>query len=62
MRILLLAQFFPPNIGCEEPNVFSIASTLAERGHEVPVAQRMVDVLDQEALCIGGSGAQVRHG
>jgi hypothetical protein len=32
MRILLLAQFFPPNIGCEEPSGFNIASTLAERG------------------------------
>jgi hypothetical protein len=28
MRILLLAQYFPPNTGGEEPNVFNIASTL----------------------------------
>src|SRR5450755_3994370 len=35
MRILLLAQFFPPDIGGEERHVFDLAKTLAERGHEV---------------------------
>ena len=33
MRILLLAQFFPPDIGGEERHVFNLANTLAERGH-----------------------------
>jgi glycosyltransferase involved in cell wall biosynthesis len=54
MRILLLAQFFPPDIGGEERHVFNLAKTLAERGHEVAVAtQRMVDVPDQETLASG---------
>jgi hypothetical protein len=30
MRILLLAQFSPPNTCCEEPNVFNIANAPAE--------------------------------
>ena len=54
MRILLLAQFFPPDIGGEELHVFNLAKTLAERGHEVAVAtQRMADVPDQETLASG---------
>ena len=54
MRILLLAQFFPPDIGGEERHVFNLANTLAERGHEVAVAtQRMVGVADQETLASG---------
>jgi len=54
MRILLLAQFFPPDIGGEERHVFNLANTLAERGHEVAVAtQRIADVPDQETLASG---------
>jgi glycosyltransferase involved in cell wall biosynthesis len=54
MRILLLAQFFPPEIGGEERHVFNLANTLAERGHEVAVAtQRLLDVPDQETLSSG---------
>jgi glycosyltransferase involved in cell wall biosynthesis len=54
MRILLLAQFFPPDIGGEERHVFNLAKTLAERGHEVAVAtQRMADVPDHETLASG---------
>jgi glycosyltransferase involved in cell wall biosynthesis len=54
MRILLLAQFFPPDIGGEERHVFNLANTLAERGHEVAVAtQRMSDVPDHETLASG---------
>jgi glycosyltransferase involved in cell wall biosynthesis len=54
MRILLLAQFFPPDIGGEERHVFNLAQTLAGRGHEVAVAtQRMVGVPDQETLASG---------
>ena len=54
MRILLLAQFFPPDIGGEERHVFNLANTLAQRGHEVAVAtQRMADVPDQETLASG---------
>ena len=54
MRILLLAQFFPPDIGGEERHVSNLADTLAGRGHEVAVAtQRMVDVPDHETLASG---------
>jgi glycosyltransferase involved in cell wall biosynthesis len=54
MRILLLAQFFPPDIGGEERHVFNLANTLAARGHGVAVAtQRMADVPDQETLASG---------
>jgi glycogen(starch) synthase len=59
MRILLLAQFFPPDIGGEERHVFNLANTLAQRGHEVAVAtHRMVDVPDEEILA---SGARVHR-
>ena len=54
MRILLLARFFPPDVGGEERHVFNLANTLAERGHEVAVAtQRMVGAPDQETLASG---------
>jgi glycosyltransferase involved in cell wall biosynthesis len=54
MRILLLAQFFPPDIGGEERHVFNLANTLAGRGHEVSVAtQRMADVPDLQILASG---------
>jgi len=54
MRILLLAQFFPPDIGGEERHVSNLANTLAGRGHEVAVAtQRMADVPDHETLASG---------
>ena len=54
MRILLLAQFFPPDIGGEERHVFNLANTLAERGHEVAVAtQRIAGVPDEEVLLTG---------
>ena len=38
MRILMLAQFYPPSIGGEERHVRNLALTLAERGHDVSVA------------------------
>ena len=54
MRILLLAQFFPPDVGGEERHVFNLANTLAGRGHEVAVAtQRMAGVPDEETLASG---------
>ena len=54
MRVLLLAQFFPPDIGGEERHVFNLATTLAARGHKVAVAtQRMAGVPDQETLASG---------
>jgi glycosyltransferase involved in cell wall biosynthesis len=54
MRVLLLAQFFPPDIGGEERHVVNLANTLAQRGHDVAVAtQRMVGVPDEEMLASG---------
>lgn len=54
MRILLLAQFFPPDVGGEELHAFNLANTLAERGHEVAVAtQHMAEVPDRETLASG---------
>ncbi len=38
MRILMLAQFYPPAIGGEERHVRNLALALAERGHDVSVA------------------------
>jgi glycosyltransferase involved in cell wall biosynthesis len=38
MRVLMLAQFFPPVIGGEERHVFSLSEALVARGHQVAVA------------------------
>jgi glycosyltransferase involved in cell wall biosynthesis len=38
MRILLLAQFYPPVVGGEERHVRNLAAALAAKGHEVSVA------------------------
>lgn len=38
MRVLLLAQFYPPIIGGEEQHVKTLAQVLAGRGHSVSVA------------------------
>ncbi len=38
MRILMLAQFFPPIIGGEERHVHDLSIELAARGHDVTVA------------------------
>lgn len=38
MRILMLAQFYPPIIGGEERHVRNLSVELAERGHHVSVA------------------------
>ena len=35
MKILLLAQFLPPNHGGEERHVWTLARALAARAHEV---------------------------
>lgn len=54
MRLLLLAQFFPPDIGGEERHVFNLAHTLAARGHDVAVAtQRLAGTPDEEVLEAG---------
>ncbi|HWS83750.1 MAG TPA: glycosyltransferase family 4 protein [Ktedonobacteraceae bacterium] len=38
MRILMLAQFYPPDIGGEERHVRNLSIELVSRGHEVAVA------------------------
>ncbi len=38
MRILMLAQFYPPTIGGEEQHVRTLSAALAARGHRVAVA------------------------
>src|SRR5258708_3921801 len=38
MRILMLAQFYPPTIGGEERHVRNLSIELAARGHAVSVA------------------------
>jgi glycosyltransferase involved in cell wall biosynthesis len=59
MRILLAAQFFPPDIGGEERHVFNLANILAARGHQVAVAtQHVAGSLDTEVLA---SGARVHR-
>lgn len=37
MRVLMLAQFYPPDIGGEERHVRNLSVALADRGHEVVV-------------------------
>jgi glycosyltransferase involved in cell wall biosynthesis len=54
MRILLMAQFFPPDFGGEELHVFNLANVLAVRGHEVAVAtQQMAGAPAEEVLATG---------
>lgn len=43
MRILQLAQFYPPVIGGEERHVRNLSVALAERGHDVHVATLATD-------------------
>lgn len=43
MRILQLAQFYPPVIGGEERHVYNLSGALARLGHEVHVATLEVD-------------------
>jgi glycosyltransferase involved in cell wall biosynthesis len=38
MRIMMLAQFYPPTIGGEERHVRNLSAALARRGHDVTVA------------------------
>jgi glycosyltransferase involved in cell wall biosynthesis len=42
VKILMLAQFFPPDVGGEERHVLNLSHALARRGHEVSVATQQV--------------------
>jgi glycosyltransferase involved in cell wall biosynthesis len=47
MRILMLAQFYPPLIGGEERHVRNLSIELAARGHEVAVATLWQEGLEE---------------
>jgi glycosyltransferase involved in cell wall biosynthesis len=49
VRILQLAQFYPPLIGGEENHVRNLGIALAERGHQVAVATQAVEGLPDVA-------------
>jgi glycosyltransferase involved in cell wall biosynthesis len=54
VKILLLAQFFPPDYGGEELHVLNLANALAARGHDVAVAtQRTAAAPHDEVLANG---------
>lgn len=54
MRVLLLAQFFPPDIGGEERHVLNLSTALAGRGHDVAVATlRLPGTVEREVLPSG---------
>ena len=59
MRLLLVAQFFPPDIGGEERHVFNLGNILAARGHAVTVATQCVEGSPNEEVL--PSGVQVRR-
>ncbi|GAB1691027.1 glycosyltransferase family 4 protein [Krasilnikovia sp. M28-CT-15] len=42
LRVLMLAQFFPPDIGGEERHVLNLATELVRRGHRVSVATQLL--------------------
>lgn len=42
MKILMLAQFFPPDVGGEERHVLNLSNELVRLGHEVTVATQLI--------------------
>ena len=50
MRILMLAQFYPPVIGGEERHVRNLSIALARRGHSVTVATTWQRGLEESAI------------
>jgi glycosyltransferase involved in cell wall biosynthesis len=53
MRILMLAQFYPPILGGEERHVASLSEELVKRGHDVAVATLQQPGMDQEEVTAG---------
>lgn len=49
MRILMLAQFYPPIVGGEERHVRNLAQSLVARGHDVAVATLTDDLNTSES-------------
>ncbi len=54
MRILMLAQFFPPDIGGEERHVQNLSARLVARGHDVAVATHAVPGLPEREVLASG--------
>ncbi|MFZ0161843.1 MAG: glycosyltransferase family 4 protein [Kineosporiaceae bacterium] len=54
MKVLLLAQFFPPDIGGEERHVLNLSTALAGRGHEVAVATLRLPGTDEREVLPSG--------
>jgi glycosyltransferase involved in cell wall biosynthesis len=61
VRVLMLAQFYPPVIGGEERHVLSLSEGLVRRGHEVLVATMPHSSRAKKAL-LGGVVVQSVHG
>ena len=61
MRVLMLAQFYPPVVGGEERHVLSLSEGLVRRGHEVVVAT-MPHPSRPEKTELGGVAVQSVHG
>ena len=53
MRVLLVAQWFPPIIGGEEAHVHRLGRALVERGHDVSVATLMQTGLEPSEVVDG---------
>jgi glycosyltransferase involved in cell wall biosynthesis len=53
LRILMLAQFYPPIIGGIETHVQALSHSLAARGHEVMVATLATDGVEPGERCDG---------
>ncbi len=58
MRILMIAQFYPPIIGGEERHVRNLSTALARRGHDVMVATTWQHGLDE---CELDEGVTIRR-
>ncbi|GIF15394.1 glycosyltransferase family 4 protein [Actinoplanes teichomyceticus] len=54
MKILMLAQFFPPDIGGEERHVLNLANALVARGHQVVVGTQLLPGTDRVETLPGG--------
>jgi glycosyltransferase involved in cell wall biosynthesis len=50
MRVLMLAQWYPPLVGGEELHVANLSSALVAGGHEVTVATLLQEGLEAESL------------
>ena len=53
MRILMLAQFYPPIVGGEERHVRNLSMDLVRRGHDVTVATLWYPGCEAEDLDCG---------